>query len=69
MASNSTLFISSKITCIIETAKANDLNSFYYLNYIFKKLPNIDIGNLEKLDKLLPWSDSIPKKCKVPSKK
>ena len=54
---------------IIETAKANDLNSFYYLNYIFEKLPNIDIGNLEELDKLLPWSDSIPEKCKVPSKK
>ena len=30
---------------IIETAKSNDLNSFYYLNYLFEKLPNIDIDN------------------------
>ena len=53
---------------IIETAKANNLNTFYYLTYLFEKLPNIDLNNIEELDQLLPWSDSIPESCKVPNK-
>ena len=48
---------------VIETAKENGLNPFYYLNYLFEKLLNID-----ELDKLLPWSDSIPENCKIPNK-
>lgn len=53
---------------IIETAKANNLNAFYYLNYLFEKLPNIDIENIDELDQLLPWSSSIPEECKIPNK-
>ena len=53
---------------IIETAKANNLNPFYYLTYLFEKLPNIDLENINELDRLLPWSDSIPENCKVPNK-
>lgn len=53
---------------IIETAKANNLNPFYYLTYLFEKLPNIDLENINELDQLLPWSDSIPENCKVPNK-
>lgn len=59
---------SSIIYSIVETAKANDLNTFYYLNYLFEKLPNIDIESIDQLDKLLPWSSSIPEECKIPSK-
>ncbi|MDW7668861.1 MAG: transposase, partial [Bacillota bacterium] len=60
---------SSAITySIIETAKANGLNPFYYLNYLFEKLPNIDLESMNELDKLLPWSDSIPEDCKIPNK-
>lgn len=54
---------------MIETAKANSLNTFYYLKYLFEKLPNIDLDNQEELDQLLPWSDSIPEECKIPVKK
>jgi len=60
---------SSAVTySIIETAKANGLNPFYYLNYLFEKLPNIDLENMNELDKLLPWSGSIPEDCKIPNK-
>ncbi len=60
---------SSAITySIIETAKASGLNPFYYLNYLFEKLPNIDLESMDELDKLLPWSDSIPEDCKIPNK-
>jgi len=52
---------------IIETAKANSLNPFFYLNYLFEKLPNIDLKNMEQLDELLPWTQSIPKECKIPN--
>lgn len=50
---------------IIETAKANNLAPFFYLEYLFEKLPNIDLQNMEQLDELLPWSQSIPKECKL----
>ena len=54
---------------MIETAKANSLNTFYYLNYLFENLPNIDLDNIEELDQLLPWSASVPEECKIPVKK
>ena len=53
---------------IIETAKANDLNPFFYLKYLFEKLPNIDSENLEELDELMPWSKALPEECKLPKK-
>ena len=37
---------SAIVYSIIETAKANNLNSFYYLTYLFEKLPNIDLENM-----------------------
>lgn len=41
----------SAVSCsIVETAKANNLNVFQYINYLFKKLSNIDFKN--KLDLL-----------------
>lgn len=52
---------------IIETAKANNLNPFLYLTYLFEKLPNIDVKNLDELDALLPWSESIPDKIRLKS--
>lgn len=54
---------------IIETAKANNLSPFHYLNYLFEKLPNIDTSDYNQLDELLPWSSTIPDSCKVNPKK
>ena len=42
--------------------------SYHYLNHLFENLPNIDLENIDELDKLLPWADSIPEECKIPLK-
>ena len=48
---------------IIETAKANNLNPFEYLKYIFESLPNIKFKeNPECLQNYLPWA-ALPKEC------
>lgn len=54
---------------IVETAKANGLSPFHYMNYLFETIPALPPGDCEALDKLLPWSDAIPDFCKVPFKK
>jgi transposase len=58
---------SATIYSIVETAKANNLNPYYYLKHLFEQMPNIDISDQEEIDKLLPWSESIPNKCKIPN--
>ncbi|SHK22789.1 transposase [Geosporobacter subterraneus DSM 17957] len=49
---------------IIETAKANGLKPFYYLNYLFEKLPNINLDDYDALDACLPWSESLPEEIR-----
>ena len=56
---------SAIIYSIVETAKENGLNPFHYLSYLFEKLPNLNIKDEASLDKLLPWSDSLPSYCRV----
>ena len=59
---------SAIIYSIVETAKENGLNPFIYLNYLFEELPNTDIKDQNALDKLLPWSDTLPIACRVYNK-
>lgn len=54
---------SAMIYSIMETAKGNHLIPFEYLKYLFEKLPNMDIANVEEFDKLLPWSKELPTNC------
>lgn len=56
---------SAIIYSMVETAKANGLNPFYYLRYLFEQLPNIDLTDDKALDQLLPWSSSTPVNCIV----
>lgn len=53
---------------IVETAKANNLKPYYYLNYLLTVLPEItdNDGNIDKTEliKLLPWADEIPEECR-----
>lgn len=57
---------SAIIYSVIETAKENDLNPFKYLTYLFEQLPQLpDLKDPEALDKLLPWSKSLPLICRV----
>lgn len=46
---------SAIIYSIVETAKANGLNPYYYLRYLFEQLPNMDTTGENALDKLPPW--------------
>ena len=51
---------------IIETAKANALDPFKYLTYIFEEAPKLDQAQSNWADCLLPWN--APASCKVPQK-
>lgn len=57
---------SATIYSVIETAKENGLNPFAYLNWLFEELPQHNPKNPELLDRLLPWSDSLPQVCRKP---
>lgn len=56
---------SATIYSVIESAKANGLNPFSYLVYLFEKLPNVDIKDRKVLDELLPWSSTLPTECRI----
>jgi len=56
---------SATIYSIIETAKENGLNPHSYLQFLFERLPNLDIKDQRAMDALLPWSDTLPSECRV----
>jgi len=56
---------SATIYSIVETAKENGLNPFRYLQYLFEKMPNLDIQDKDVLDELLPWAQTLPPECQV----
>ena len=58
---------SAMIYSIVETAKANQLNVYQYLELLLTEIPkHMDDNNLRFIDKLLPWSPAVQEKC--PSK-
>jgi len=47
------------------TAKANGLNPYEYLRFIFKNLPGVQFGQYpEFLEDYLPWSPDAQEFCK-----
>ena len=57
---------SAIIYSIVETAKENSLNPYNYLTYLFEKLPQLpDLKDTEALDRMLPWSNTLPLTCRV----
>lgn len=58
---------SAVLYSLVETAKANGLNTFEYFNLLLTEIPqHVDDNNLRFLDNLLPWSPMVQKAC--PSK-
>lgn len=56
---------SAAIYSLIETAKANGLNVFTYLEYLLLYMPDADWRNdPEQLDYLMPWSKAVQAECK-----
>ena len=56
---------SATVYSLVETAKANDLNVYTYLEYLLMYMCNSDWRNHPKeLDDLMPWSPAVQAKCK-----
>lgn len=56
---------SATVYSIIESAKANGLNPYKYLYFIFSELPGVQFGqNPEFLEDYLPWSLDVQQTCK-----
>lgn len=56
---------SAAVYSIVETAKANGLNVFTYLEYLLLYMPDTDWRNHpEYLEDLMPWSKSVQAECK-----
>lgn len=56
---------SAAVYSMIESAKANGLNPYKYLHYIFSQLPGVQFGqHPEFLEDFLPWSPEIQEACK-----
>lgn len=56
---------SAAVYSLIETAKANGLNVFAYLNHLLLYMPDTDWQNHpEELDELMPWSPEVQEQCK-----
>lgn len=50
----------------IETAKANKLSPFNYIEYIWGIMPQIDIiQHPEKIDWFMPWSDQTKEEFRI----
>lgn len=57
---------SATVYSLVETAKANNLKPYKYLEYLLTEIPkHMDDTNLEFLEDLLPWSSSLPVECKL----
>jgi transposase len=51
---------------IIGTATANNLDAYKYLEYIFRKLPNLRFTADDPiLDEYLPWSEKVQLECRI----
>ncbi len=61
---------SAIVYSIVETAKANNLKPYEYLEYLLTEIPkHIEDKDARKtyLDDLLPWSVNLPDICKKPT--
>lgn len=58
---------SAVIYSITETARANNLNVYYYIKHLLTELPQLvdEKGNTEQsmLEPLMPWSKTLPADC------
>lgn len=56
---------SATVYSIVETAKANGLNVYKYLEYLFQYMPDVAYKKYpEDLEDLMPWSEEIQNNCK-----
>ena len=57
---------SAIIFSIVNTAAANNLDAYKYLEYLFRQLPNINFASdYSVLDEYLPWSATVQLECRI----
>ena len=58
---------SAIIYSIVETAKANNLKPYDYVQYLLEEIPkHMDDTNCSFLENLLPWSENLPAEIRKP---
>lgn len=55
---------SAVIYSIVESAKANDLNIYEYLNYLLEEKPQYVLAGKEIPERMMPWSAELPEKVR-----
>ena len=57
---------SACVYSLVETAKANGLNPYKYLEFVLARLPGANSkSNPNVLELMMPWDDLIQKTCKA----
>lgn len=57
---------SACVYSLVETAKANGLNPYKYLEFLLSRLPGSNVKtNPKVLDLMMPWDDLIQRTCKI----
>lgn len=60
---------SAMIYSLVETAKANNLNIYKYLEYLLTEIPqHEDDNDLSFIEDMLPWSKALPDDCRKKNK-
>jgi transposase len=54
---------SATMFSLIETARENGLDPYWYLTWVFQTAPNLDLQDSDAVQSLLPWS--APESCKA----
>ena len=61
---------SALLYSLVETAKANRINTFEYFNLLLTEIPQyMNDKDLRFIDDLLPWSPRVQKECPKPIQK
>ena len=61
---------SAVIYSLVETARANNIRVYDYLELLLTELPKrVDDKDNSFIQDLLPWSDNVQQKCQAPPKK
>jgi hypothetical protein len=59
---------SAVIYSLVETARANNLHIYHYMEYLLTELPKLrEFASTEEetkaMERLLPWSEELPEIC------
>ena len=69
MFSTNSAQASDVIYSLVETARANNIRVYDYLELLLTELPkHVDDKDNSFIQDLLPWSDNVQQKCQAPPK-